>query len=91
MCSIKLKIKTGNQQYPIHIGSNVLNKIQKLLKENLINYNQCLIVADKNVPKKLIKKTFSFLPKKRTTLHYFNASEKNKNQKSIDKILLILF
>jgi 3-dehydroquinate synthase len=90
MSSIKLKIKTGNQQYPIHIGSNVLNKIQKLLKENLINYNQCLVVADKNVPKKLIKKTFSFLPKKRTILHYFNASEKNKNQKSIDTILSIL-
>ena len=90
MSSIKLQVKTGNQQYPIHIGNNILNKLQKLLRENLINFNQCLVVADKNVPKKLIKKTLSFLPKKEVTLYYFNASEKNKNQKSVDKILSIL-
>ena len=52
---IKLQVKTGNQKYPIIIGNNILNKF-KILKENLINFNQCLIVADKNVPKKLINK-----------------------------------
>ena len=90
MNSIKLVVKTGNQKYPIHIGNNVLNKLRKLIKENLINFDQCLVVADKNVPKKLIKKTLSSLPKKVTTLYYFNASEKNKNQKSINIILSIL-
>tara|TARA_B100000780_G_scaffold158412_1_gene110769 strand:+ start:874 stop:1980 length:1107 start_codon:yes stop_codon:yes gene_type:complete len=90
MNSIKLIIKTRSQKYPIHIGINVLNKLKELLKQNLINFNQCLIVADKNIPKKLIKKTLSFLPKNGTTLHYFSASEKNKNQKSIDRILSIL-
>ena len=90
MNTIKLKIKTGSQKYPIIIGNNILNKLQKLLKENLINFNQCLVVVDKNVPKKLINKTLSFLPKKKITLHYFNANEKNKNQKSINKILSIL-
>ena len=90
MRSIKLQVKTGNQKYPIHIGNNILNNLQKLLKENLINFNQCLVVVDKNVPKKLINKALSSLPKKGTRLHYFIASEKNKNQKSIDKILYIL-
>jgi 3-dehydroquinate synthase len=90
MSSIKLQVKTGSQKYPIHIGRNILNKLQKLLKENLINFNQCLIIVDKNVPKKLINKTINFLPKKKITLHYFNASEKNKNQSSINKILSIL-
>jgi 3-dehydroquinate synthase len=90
MNSIKLLVKTRSHNYPIHIGSNILNKLQKLLKKNLIDFNQCLVVVDKNVPKKLVKKTLSFLPKKETTLHYFNASEKNKNQKSIDKILSLL-
>ena len=90
MISIKLQIKTENQKYPIYIGNNILNKLRKLLKENFINFNQCLVVADKNVPKKLIDKTLIFLPKRKTTLHYFNASEKNKNQKSINKILSIL-
>ena len=90
MSSIKLQIKTAKHRYPIHIGNNILNKLQKLLKENLINFNQCLVVVDKNVPKKLINKTLSFLPKRKTAIHYFNASEKNKNQKSVNKILSIL-
>jgi 3-dehydroquinate synthase len=87
---IKLKIKIGNQKYPIIIGNNILNKLQELLKKNSINFNQCLIVADKNVPKKLISKVLASLPKKKTTVHYFNASEKHKNQKSVDDILSIL-
>ena len=90
MNTIKLKVKIRNQEYPIHIGNNVLNKLQKLLKENLINFNQCLVVADKNVPKDLINKTLNLLPQKKTTLYYFKANEKNKNQKSINKILSIL-
>ena len=90
MSSIKLQINTGSQKYPIHIGNKVLNKLHKLLKENLINFNQCLVVIDKNVPKKLINKTLSFLPKKETAFFYFDASEKNKNQKNVDKILSVL-
>ena len=90
MSSIKLEVKIKNQKYPIIIGNNVLNKLKKLLKDNLINFNQCLIVADKNVPTRLINKILSSLPKKDTTLHFFSANEKNKNQKSVDKILSIL-
>jgi len=90
MSSIKLQIKTNSQKYSILIGYNILHKIPKLLNENLIDFNQCLVVVDKNVPKKLVNKVLSYLPKKRVTLHYFNSSEKNKNQKSIDKILSIL-
>ena len=87
---IKLHVKTGNQKYPIFIGNNVLNKLKIILKENLINFNQCLIIVDKNVPKKLVGKILSSLPKKKISLHYFNSSEKNKSQKSIDNILSIL-
>ena len=87
---IKLPVKTGNQKYPIFIGNNILNKIHLILKENLIDFNQCLVVADKNVPKKLVHKILNSLPKKKIFLHYFNSSEKNKNQKSVDNILSIL-
>jgi len=90
MRSIKLQIKTSNQKYSIHIGSNILYQLQKLLKENLINFNQCLVIIDKNVPKRLIIEALKSLPKRKTTLYYYNASEKNKNQKSVDKILSIL-
>ena len=90
MSLLKLQIKTGNQKYPIFIGNNVLSKLQKLLKENLGNFNQCLVVADSNVPKTLVNRALNSLSKKRIIVHYFKASEKNKNQKSVDKILSIL-
>jgi len=90
MSSIKLQVNTGGQKYPIHIGNNVLDKLQKLLEINLINFNQCLVIIDKNVPKKFIRKILNLLPKKKITTFYFSASEKNKNQKSVNKILSIL-
>ena len=90
MSLIKLHVKTGNQKYPIFIGNNILKKLKVILKENLINFNQCLIIVDKNVPKKLVKEILHYLPKKKLLLHYFNSSEKNKNQKNIDNILSIL-
>ena len=61
----KLRVKTGNQTYPIFIGNNILNRFKIILKENLINFNQCLVIADKNVPKKLIHKVLKSLPKKK--------------------------
>jgi 3-dehydroquinate synthase len=90
MSLIKLKIKTNSQKYTIIIGNNILNKIQNFLKENAINFNQCLIVIDRNVPKNLINKILSSLSTKQITTHYFDASEKNKNQKSVNEILSIL-
>tara|TARA_B110001454_G_scaffold203779_1_gene211968 strand:+ start:445 stop:1551 length:1107 start_codon:yes stop_codon:yes gene_type:complete len=87
---IKLQIKTGNQKYPIIIGKNAINQLTKLLKKNSINFNQCLMVIDNKVPKKLIKKILNFFPKKKIITHYFKASELNKNQKSVDKIQSIL-
>ena len=90
MSLIKLQVKNGNHKYPIFIGNNILKKLNKILKENLINFNQCLIIADKNVPKKLVGKVLRSLPKNKISLCYFNSSEKNKNQKSIDNILSIL-
>ena len=87
---IKLQVKTTNHKYPIFVGNNILNKIKIILKKNFINFNQCLVVADKNVPKKLIYKVLNSLPKKKVFLFYFNSSERNKNQKSVDNILSIL-
>jgi 3-dehydroquinate synthase len=90
MSLFKLQVKTKNQTYPIIIGDGSANRLKTILKENSINFNQCLVIIDQNVPKKLIKKILSFLLKKKTTIHYFKSSEKNKNQKSVDKITSIL-
>ena len=66
MSLIKLQVNTSNQKYPIYIGINILNKLNKFLKSSSINFNSCLIVVDKNVPKKLIKKILDSLPKNST-------------------------
>ena len=87
---IKLQIRTGSQKYPIYIGNNILNNLGSILKKNLINFNKCLLIVDKNVPKKLIDKVFNSLPKKKIFFYNFNSSEKNKNQKNVDNILSAL-
>ncbi|MDA7732213.1 3-dehydroquinate synthase [Candidatus Pelagibacter sp.] len=90
MSFIKLKVSTSSQKYLIIIGNNILNKINKFFKESSINFNQCLLVVDKNVPRNLVKKALKSLPKGSVTIHYFNANEKNKNQKSVNDITSIL-
>ena len=49
---IKLLVKTNSKKYPIVIGKNLLNNIQNILNKSNIKFNKCLIVVDKNVPKK---------------------------------------
>tara|TARA_B100000787_G_scaffold72545_1_gene53388 strand:+ start:254 stop:1357 length:1104 start_codon:yes stop_codon:yes gene_type:complete len=90
MKPIKLQINTPNQKYPIFIGKNISGSLNKLLKESSINFNQCLIIIDNNVPKKQINKVLHSLSSRKVITHSFVAHEKNKNQKSVDKILSIL-
>ena len=59
MKPIKLQINTGNQKYPIFIGKNITDSFNKILKKSSINFNQCLIVVDRNIPKKQINKIFN--------------------------------
>ena len=61
---IKLKVSTNSQKYSIIIGNNILNKINKILKESSISFNQCLLVIDKNVPKNLVKSALKIFTKK---------------------------
>ena len=90
MNSVKLQVKTNSKNYPIIIGKNIIGKLPKFLSENNLNFFKCLIIVDSNVPKKLVKNLSSSLLNKRITIHYFKANEKNKSQKSVDKILSIL-
>ena len=52
----KLIIKSSSGKYPILIGSNAISNISKLMFNNSINFEKCLLVVDKNVPKKFISK-----------------------------------
>ena len=87
---IKLKIKTKSQNYPIFIGSNLTSHIAKLAKNNSLNFKQCLLIIDKNISRKIISKIKKSLIKKKLYIYYFHASEVNKNQNSVNKILNIL-
>ena len=90
MKPIKLKINTKTQKYSIIIGSNLGSGVSKILKENSINFKQCLLVIDKNISKHFISKIKKSLNKKKLYVHFFKANEKNKNFKSVNKILDIL-
>ena len=86
----KLIIKTKTEKYPIIIGSNLISKTSSLLKKNSINFKKCLIVIDKNVPSKFVKKIKNSFSKKKIYSISYNFNEKNKNQKTINKILKVL-
>ena len=90
MMPIKLQINTKTEQYPIIIGSNLSSKISKIINENSINFKQCLLVVDKNVPRKIISKIKRSLNKNKKIIYFLDASEKNKNLNSINKILDVL-
>ena len=65
MKPIKLKIETKTQKYPIIIGSNLIINLSKIIKNNSLTFNQCLLVVDKNVPKKFITKIKNSFNKKK--------------------------
>jgi len=90
MRTIKLQINTKDHKYSILIGTGLIKKLSKLLNNNSIKFNKCLLVIDNRVPKNLINKIFKSLKKKQTITHIFNANELNKNQSSVNKILTIL-
>jgi 3-dehydroquinate synthase len=90
MKHIKLKISTKTQQYPILIGSNLASNISKIIRDNSINFKQCLLVIDKNISAKIILKIKKSLYKKKLYIHYFKANEINKNLNNTNKILNIL-
>jgi len=90
MNQIKLNIKTKTQKYPILIGKKISANISQITKSNLIDFNRCLLVVDSNVPKKFVSIIKKSLKNKINCIHFFKASELNKNMNSINKILEIL-
>ena len=71
MKAINLKINTKTQKYSIIIGSNLVSNISKILKENSINFKQCLLVIDKNISKYFISEIKKSLKKKKNLCSFF--------------------
>ena len=86
MKPIKLKINTKTQKYSIIIGSNLISKFSIIINKNSIKFKKCLLVVDKKVPKKMLFQIKKSLKNKKVFIHYINANEKNKNQKSVNDI-----
>ena len=51
MKAVNIKIKTKNNSYSIVIGNNLIKNLMKFIKSNSLDFNRCLIIVDKNVPK----------------------------------------
>ena len=81
MKPINLNINTKTKQYSIIIGSNLCSSILKIIKDNSIDFKQCLLIVDKNVSKKIVSKIKKSLNKKKLYVHLFKANEINKNFK----------
>ena len=90
MKPIKLTIKTKTQIYPIIIGSNLVSRILRITKNNSLNFKKCLLVIDENISKKIVLKIKKSLNKKIVYIHFFKATEINKNIYNVNKILDIL-
>jgi len=87
MKPIKLIVNTKTQKYPILIGSNLVTKVGNIIKKNSIDFNKCLLVIDKNIPKKFIAEIKKSFKSKIIYSQYIQANEKNKSQKITNKIL----
>jgi len=86
----KIKIRTNTKNYSILIGKNLLKKVNKILNDNNLSFDKCLIVTDKNVPHKFKKTLYRNLKTKIFKIELI-SSEKNKNYKAVEKIHKILF
>ena len=86
-----LPINTKSKDYNIYIGHNIIAKLNKIFQKEKINFNKCLIIVDKNVPKNFLKIIYSKLKCEKKLIFFFNSSEKNKNLNYVNLILKKLF
>tara|TARA_Y100000590_G_scaffold376762_1_gene442545 strand:+ start:413 stop:1531 length:1119 start_codon:yes stop_codon:yes gene_type:complete len=87
----KLKVKTKAKNYNIFVGYNIINKLSSILKSENIKFDKCLIVIDKKVPSNKLKVLKKRIKCTQKNTFFINASEKNKNQTTVDNILRLLF
>ena len=90
MRPIKLIVKTNSEKYPIIIGRNLISNLSPIFKKNSINFKKCLLVLDKNIPNRCVKQISKSLKRYEVYKFIYNANEKNKNQKNVNKILDLL-
>ena len=91
MKDYKLVINTKTKKYPIYIGHNILKTSNKIFRNNKLDIKKCLVVVDKNVPRKNVLILKKNIKSKKVFIYYFNSNEKNKSLNYVNSILTILF
>ena len=90
MRPIKLIVKTKSEKYPIIIGRNLISNLSQIFKKNSINFKKCLLVLDKKIPNRYVKQISKSLKRYEIYKFIYNANERSKNQKNVNKILDLL-
>jgi len=90
MKPIKLIVKTNSEKYSIIIGRKLISNLSQIFKKNSIDFKKCLLVLDKNISNKYVKQILKSLRGYEVYKLIYNANEKNKNQKNVNKILDLL-
>ena len=86
-----LSINTKTKKYSIIVGSNLISRINKIFISQNLSFAKILVVIDRNIPIKFRKKLVNNLKANLKTIHVFNPNERNKSQKTVEKIQNILF
>ena len=71
MKPIKLKINTKTKKYSIVISSKLGPGFAKIVKNNSINFKQCLLIVDKKVSKLIVSKIKKIFKKKKNVCSLF--------------------
>ena len=85
MKNTKIIVKTKSKSYPIYFGNNNLSRVGKLIKKNLPNVKNIIIVSDKKLPPKLLKKLSKSLKGYNPKIYKLRVSEKIKSFKFSNK------
>ena len=87
MKNSKLIVKTKSKTYPIYFGNSILNTMGKLVKKTLPSVKKICIIADKKLPKTLLKKLIKSLKKYDLRIYKLSANEKTKSFSIANKII----
>ena len=73
MKQFKININTKSQKYQIIIGKGLCSNLHKLMDNNSIFFNKCLIVIDNKIENKIIAKVLSKFKKKKKNCLFFQS------------------
>ena len=83
----KLTVKTKSKSYPIYFGNKIYKLTGKLIKKKFPDIKKICVIADKNLPKILLRDLVKSLNKHNVKIFKLSISEKTKNLKVANKII----